>query len=117
MTLEEAIRHCREVAQQSRCIGKRLSVSGVAAMVKEGADCEECAAEHEQLAEWLAELKQRREHEVNRAEILRLCNEIEDIACDIGNQTMNDIVHAEARMIFDKVKAIGKELTGDVGTD
>ena len=54
--------------------------------------------------------------DVNRAEIMRLCNEIEDIACDIGNQTMNDIVHAEARMIFDKVKAIGKELTGDAGS-
>ena len=55
------------------------------------------------------------EPNVNRAEILRLCNDIEDIACDIGNQTMNDIVHAEARMIFDKVKAIGKELNGDAG--
>ena len=53
------------------------------------------------------------EQKVNRAEILRLCNEIEDIACDIGNQTMNDVVYAEARMIFDKVKAIGKELTGN----
>ena len=57
------------------------------------------------------------EPKVNRAAILRLCNEIEDIACDIGNQTMNDVVYAEARMIFDKVKAIRKELTGDAGTD
>ena len=54
--------------------------------------------------------------DVNRAEILRLCNEIEDIACDIGNLTMNDVVYAEARMIFDKVKEIGKELTGDAGS-
>lgn len=54
---------------------------------------------------------------IDRAEILRLCNEIEDIACDISNQTMNDVVYAEARMIFDKVKEIGKELTGDAGTD
>ena len=57
------------------------------------------------------------EPKVNRSEILRLCNEIEDIACDISNQTMNDVVYAEARMIFDNVKAIGKELNGDAGTD
>ena len=54
--------------------------------------------------------------DINRAAILRLCNEIEDIACDISNQTMNDVVYAEARMIFDKVKEIGKELTGDAGS-
>lgn len=39
MTLNEAIEHCREVA---------------------GGDCTECAREHEQLAEWLAELAERR---------------------------------------------------------
>ena len=55
-------------------------------------------------------------HDIDRAAILRLCNEIEDIACDISNQTMNDVVYAEARMIFDKVKAIRKELTGDAGS-
>lgn len=46
-----------------------------------------------------------------KAKILRLCNEIEDIACDIGNQTMNDVVYAEARMIFDKLKEIAAEIT------
>ena len=51
--------------------------------------------------------------DIDRAAILRLCNEIEDIACDISNQTMNDVVYAEARMIFDNVKEIGKELNGD----
>lgn len=55
--------------------------------------------------------------DINRAEILRLCNEIEELAIHIGQQTMNDTVYAEAQMIFDKVKAIGKELTGDAGTD
>lgn len=60
MTLDEAIRHCKEVAQQSRRIGKRFSESGVEAMKKEGAECDACAAEHEQLAKWLEELQQRR---------------------------------------------------------
>ena len=38
MTLDEAIQHC-----------------------KEKSDCTECGAEHKQLAEWLRELKERRE--------------------------------------------------------
>ena len=40
MTLDEAIKHCNEVA-------KAISASG----------CEECAKEHKQLANWLIELK------------------------------------------------------------
>lgn len=42
MTLEEAIEHCEEVAKIT---------------------CGECAKEHLQLAEWLRELKQRREQD------------------------------------------------------
>lgn len=48
---------------------------------------------------------------VNRAAILRLCNEIEDLACDIAKHTMNDIIAADSRMIFDMAKEIGEEIT------
>lgn len=51
--------------------------------------------------------------EVDAAKIAKLCIDIEYIACHIGNITMNDVVYAEAQMIFDKVKKIGKELTGN----
>jgi len=44
MTLDEAIKHCNEVA-------KAIATSG----------CEECAKEHKQLADWLTELKTYRE--------------------------------------------------------
>ena len=47
---------------------------------------------------------------IDRAAILRLCNDIEDIACDISQQTMNDIVSAESRMIFDKAKEIAAKI-------
>ena len=40
MTLDEAITHCTEVAEQN-----------------EDESCKECAKEHRQLAEWLKELK------------------------------------------------------------
>ena len=43
MTLDEAIKHAEEVAEEKRC--------------------EKCGEEHRQLAEWLKELKQLREQE------------------------------------------------------
>lgn len=43
MTLDEAIKHCNEVAET-------ISESG----------CDECAKEHKQFAEWLIELKELR---------------------------------------------------------
>ena len=57
MTLDEAIKHCHEKAGHLR-EGVRISQSMTAA---EQADCLECAIEHEQLAKWLTELRDRRE--------------------------------------------------------
>ena len=64
MTLDEAIKHCEEVAEeQSRlyslcpcpCDGTKDCMS-----LENGKDlgCTKCAADHRQLAEWLAELKE-----------------------------------------------------------
>lgn len=47
MTIDDAIKHCEEVADGFTEQGK----------------CAECAAEHRQLAEWLKELKQLKEQE------------------------------------------------------
>jgi hypothetical protein len=44
---------------------------------------------------------------MDKAKIAKLCNEIEDIACDISQQTMNDIVSAESN----KAKEIAAEIT------
>ena len=54
MTLDEAILHAREVAVRNRkqyksCPSDRTDIRHQT--------CEECAEEHEQLAEWLEELK------------------------------------------------------------
>ena len=57
MTLDEAIKHAREVAEDKRADADwkfrhgRLNAD----------DCISCAEEHEQLAEWLEELKELRE--------------------------------------------------------
>ena len=52
MTLDEAIKHCEEVAEEYQASIDSLDIVG------KGLDeCEECAKEHRQLAEWLKELK------------------------------------------------------------
>ena len=110
MTLDEAIVHCKEEAEKLRKdSAKRLQVG----LLHAANDCEECAAEHEQLAEWLTELEQRRESEVNRAEILRLCNDIEDFVSEISKLSENYYIYSDCKSILDRTKAIGKELTGD----
>ena len=60
MTLDEAILHAREVAERNRkqyknCPSDRTDIRHQT--------CQECAEEHEQLAEWLEDLKRRREYD------------------------------------------------------
>lgn len=54
MTLEEAIKHCEEKADE---LNKEVLNQANLCNAREMADCQECAREHEQLAEWLKELK------------------------------------------------------------
>jgi hypothetical protein len=54
MTLDEAIKHCLEKAEEEK--RKLLKVGDIYA-------CSKCAEEHEQLAEWLEELKEYEELE------------------------------------------------------
>lgn len=59
MELNEAIKHCREKAKELR---DKVAEYGISNMAEEEAyGCIECIKEHEQLAEWLEELKARRE--------------------------------------------------------
>ena len=54
MTLEQAIQHCKDKAKQLREEAEIYNPP-------HSKDCLECAREHEQLAEWLTELKALRE--------------------------------------------------------
>ena len=58
MTLDEAIRHCEEVAENYRC--QRDDAADIND-VGTASDCQNCADEHELLASWLRELKELRE--------------------------------------------------------
>lgn len=63
MTLDEAIKHCEEKAKENREIYNAHCRIYSEEVVKQfdKPDCLKCAEEHEQLAEWLKELKDYRE--------------------------------------------------------
>ena len=58
MTIDEAIAHAREVALEQSSIATELSLA-----VADASKCIKCKQEHEQIAEWLEELKRRREYD------------------------------------------------------
>lgn len=72
MTLDEAIKHCEDVANRERELYKMCPEdcdgSSDCRELKHGKDrgCLKCAEEHEQLAEWLKELKRYREADIPR---------------------------------------------------
>lgn len=61
LTLEEAIVHAKEVAEKNYSGANFESIDSVDDDIK--ANCVKCAEEHEQLAEWLEELKSYKEAE------------------------------------------------------
>jgi len=65
MTLDEAIKHCKEVAEELRNVDMgeldALYCGDTECIEARKNDCIECADEHKQLANWLKELKQLRE--------------------------------------------------------
>ena len=54
--------------------------------------------------------------EIDRAAILRLCNEIEDFVSEISKLSENYHIYSDCKSILNRTKAIGKELTGDAGS-
>ena len=66
MTIDEAIKHCLEVAEKNEIDAitykncKEIKTNMYEKLTAEKAenDCRECAADHRQLAEWLTELKE-----------------------------------------------------------
>lgn len=70
MTLDEAIKHAVEVAEENQAIVDSCDYYG-----ENMAKCEECAKEHRQLATWLKEL---RVFKLRKGEWLRMSDEPED---------------------------------------
>lgn len=92
LTLEEAIKHAKEVAKTNRAEATYNFPE-----LKEYYDnCSECANQHNQLAEWLEELKSFKEAE-EQGLLVRL-------PCKVGD-TMYDIVGKPLRIVEHKVDA------------
>lgn len=80
MTLDEAIKHAEEVMLENIEKTKNRNASDPIAI-----ECGECADEHRQLAEWLKELKTKRE-KLDR--IAELINEV-----DLADMTQAQLEH------------------------
>lgn len=60
MTLEDAIKHCEENAKEQRDKAVKCFNGGWSSQIL-GRSCIKCAEEHEQLSEWLTQLKRIKE--------------------------------------------------------
>lgn len=77
MTIDEAIKKCNEEATRQESIAnsaKHLDVSHESIV-----HCKRCATEHRQLAEWLTELKNRREVSEIEKRSIEKCDKCSDI--------------------------------------
>lgn len=95
LTLDEAIKHAKEVADMNYNDAEKFdSNDSVENYMK--ANCIKCAEEHEQLAEWLEELKSYKDAKEHGL-LVRL-------PCKVGD-TMYDIVGKPLRIVEHKVDA------------
>lgn len=95
LTLDEAIKHAKEVADMNYNDAEKFdSNDSVENYMK--ANCIKCAEEHEQLAEWLEELKSYKDLD-EQGLLVRL-------PCKVGD-TMYDIVGKPLRIVEHKVDA------------
>ena len=127
MTLNEAIKHCEEVAEENEEIYKAHCRIYSKEVVEKypSPPCKKCAKEHRQLAEWLKELKQLKEQELIldkiRAEIVDtlyvdslIFGELIDfkngkISADDVIEEFNRVTRMEVLRIIDKYRAESKE--------
>ena len=123
MTLNEAIKHCEEVAEEQE---KSCEVYGSLKKHHSGLyerlaaennerKCAECAADHRQLAEWLTELKERREAGVKRGKwVYYKNNGIWDIhKCTVCNTPFELPMDVVASSVFCYCPHCGADMRGE----
>ena len=96
MTLDEAIKHCLEVAEEQE---KDADYHKEWHETYDEKDCRECAADHKQLAEWLTELKElREENKVLMHECDRLIKEKGELLKKVNNDNTPSTHQLEERL-------------------
>lgn len=101
MTIDEAIAHAREVAKRNREQWKNCPAERD---TREHLTCEECAEEHEQLAEWLEELKKLREAKPKEIPIATI---------NINEKDLRELVGEKLKEIELDIQAIRNEAIDD----
>ena len=118
MTLDGAIAHAREVSAIQRNNDKLNKTLGVISPYYK-TDCIKCAEEHEQLAEWLEELKMYRENErtldnaynnVYNKDIDDLSNEIDKYIERYDGTIYDEEYYPNIKSDFEDLKKIGNQL-------
>lgn len=114
MTIDEAIAHCLEVAEQNEISAitykncKEIKANMYEKLTAEKAenDCRECAAYHRQLADWLTELKKAKG-------IIRVCNRMLGhlLECEIENTSTRHEVETLLKNITEYLSGGGENGT------
>ena len=119
MTINEAIKHCEEVAWE---FDKKAMCVEEAYQTAEQQNCEQCAADHRQLADWLRELQELREkhwdecrliahYDNDLKEVIKLTGTTIETALE--NLDAKDLIRELATYLYDAIdgfRALGKYL-------
>lgn len=121
LTLDDAIKHCFEVAEQNETSAitykncKEIKTNMYEKLTAEKAenDCRECAADHRQLAAWLQELKDlREENKVLTSECDRLIKEKGELLSKVSGGDILRICQLEEQL--EKAKELLKAAMEDM---
>ena len=92
MTLDEAIVHCEDVAQQNETLANQYSKKEQNHPVERWDSCEKCASEHRQLAEWLKDYKRLKEQESKTEQFAKwVATEIFDDDWEYNKETFAEL--------------------------
>lgn len=100
MTIEEAIKHCEEVAGEQEKKAKAQNPFYAETMKK----CFECANEHRQLAEWLKELKAYKDFEDKGYIMCRF-----EVAQDDRHRTTKMVLDFSTKELFDNIVEVNAD--------
>lgn len=117
LTLDDAIKHCLEVAEQNDTQAEKWQKEGGEQWGKTTV-CRECAADHRQLAEWLMELKDLRAEQNDQYTFIReLMDELKEakrllkLTIDT-NYSLHKSCYNCSHFTSDRICDIGKYLYG-----
>ena len=121
MSIDEAIKHCEEVAENQEWMAENYNDDSMGAKL-----CKECATEHRQLAEWLRELKDYKiKFEFIISQLEERARQLEDILkknswCDGDEEYRLDEINSVVEFIkktYESKSVLDMEVNADEDSD